>query len=104
MSRDFDDIAKKIDQSHKDLFKQNLENSKDICSTKKDQDKIIKDITEIKKEVKDIAFKVDTMLEILNNFTIMLAEEESEEDTYDTDETWVPREEEYDDDDEWENN
>jgi seryl-tRNA synthetase len=98
MSRDFDDIRKKIDQSHKDLYKQDLENSKDIDSVKKNQDKLLKDINEIKKEVKDIGFKVDTMLEILNNFTIMLTEEE-EQDEYmddyaDDDESWVPDQEE----------
>jgi ethanolamine utilization cobalamin adenosyltransferase len=88
MPKDLDDIYKKIDQSQKETNKQNTELSKD-------QDKIIKDIVEIKKEVKNIAFKVDTMLEILNNFTIMLAEAEEEdllEDYEDTDETWVPKE------------
>ena len=95
MSRDFDDIYKKIDQSHKDLYS----NDKEIS---KDQDKMRKDILEIKKEVKDIAFKVDTMLEILNSFTIMLAEDDEDlEENYDiddTDETWVP-----DDDEFWKN-
>jgi seryl-tRNA synthetase len=97
MSRDFDDIYKKIDQSHKDLYKQDVANSKDICGLKKDQDKLLKDINEIKKEVRDISYKVDIMLEILNSFTIMLDEEELDED-YDTDQTWVP-----DEDDEWNN-
>lgn len=100
MSRDFDDIYKKIDQSHKDLHKQDIENSKDICGLKKDQDKLLKDISDIKKEVRDIGFKIDVMLEILNSFTIMLEEEEEEDNynDYDTDETWVP-----DEDDEWNN-
>lgn len=92
MSRDFDDIYKKIDQSHKDLYS----NDKEIS---KDQDKMRKDILEIKKEVKDIAFKVDTMLEILNSFTIMLAEDDEDlEENYDiddSDETWVPEEDEF---------
>jgi ethanolamine utilization cobalamin adenosyltransferase len=95
MPKDLDDIYKKIDQSQKETNKQNTELSKD-------QDKIIKDIVEIKKEVKNIAFKVDTMLEILNNFTIMLAEAEEEdllEDYEDTDETWVPKEDNFFDND-----
>jgi hypothetical protein len=62
---------------------------------------VIKDILEIKKQIKDISFKVDLMLEILNNFTIMLAEEE-DEDSYDSDQTWVP--EEYEDEDNDEDN
>jgi hypothetical protein len=98
MSRDFDDIYKKIDQSHKDLYKQDVENSKDICMLKKDQDKLLKDISEIKKEVRDISYKVDVMLEILNSFTIMLEEDEELDEDYDTDQTWVP-----DEDDEWNN-
>jgi len=92
MSRDFDDIYKKIDQSHKDLYKKDNEISKD-------QDKMMKDIVEIKKEVKDIAFKVDTMLEILNSFTIMLAEDDEDlEENYDiedSDETWVPEDDDF---------
>jgi hypothetical protein len=92
MSRDFDDIYKKIDQSHKDLYSNDKEMSKD-------QEKMRKDILEIKKEVKDIAFKVDTMLEILNSFTIMLAEDDEDlEENYDiddSDETWVPEEDEF---------
>jgi hypothetical protein len=96
MSRDFDDIRKKIDQSHKDLYKKDVENAKDICVLKKDQDKLLKDISEIKKEVRDIGYKVDLMLEILNSFTIMLDESEDIEEDYDTDQTWVP-----DEDDDW---
>lgn len=96
MSKNFDDISKKIDQSHK-------ESSKDDGVRSKDQDKIIKDITEIKKEVKDIAFKVDTMLEILNSFTIMLAEDDEDlEENYDiddADESWVPKEDDFWEDD-----
>ena len=97
MSRDFNDIYQKIEKSHKDLYKQEQATSQDVYSLKKDQDKLIKDIGEIKKEVKDIAFKVDLVLEILNSFTIMLAEAEEEDgvqDDYDTDETWVPDPEE----------
>ena len=96
MSKDFDDIYKKIDQSHKDLSK--IDNA-----ISKDQDKMMKDIIEIKKEVKDIAFKVDTMLEILNSFTIMLAEDDEDlEENYDiedTDESWAAKEEDFWEDD-----
>ena len=97
MSKDFDDIYKKIDQSNKEMSRANN-------ALSKDQDKMMKDIIEIKKEIKDIAFKVETMLEILNNFTIMLAEDDEDlEENYefdsDNDETWVPKDEEYWEDD-----
>ena len=104
MSRDFDDIYKRIDQSHKELYKQDSAISKDLNSVIRDQDKILKDITEIKKQIRDISFKVDTMLEILNSFTIMLAEDDEDlEENYDiddTDQTWVPNEDDWKDDEE----
>jgi len=96
MPKDLDDIYKKIEQSQKERNRYNTELSKD-------QDKMSRDIIEIKKEVRNIAFKVDTMLEILNNFTIMLAEAEEEdllEDYEDTDETWAPKEDNFFDNDE----
>ena len=89
MSKEFDDIIKKINQSDKLVFK-------DITNLEKDHDKIIKEITDLKKQVKDISFKVDMMLEILNNFTIMLSEEDED---YDSDETWVPKEDDFWEDD-----
>ena len=105
MSKDFDDIYKRIDQSHKELYKKDNEAIKDLADLKKDQDKITKEIVDIKKQIKDISFKVDVMLEILNNFTIMLAEDEDDlENNYefdnDTDETWVPKEDNFWEDDE----
>ena len=65
-----------------------------------DQSDIVKEINDIKKEVKDISYKVDLMLEILNNFTIMLAEEEDNIEDYDSDESWVPKEDDFWEDDE----
>lgn len=103
MSKEFDDIRKKLDQSHK----QDAEIIKDINSVDKTQEKIIKEISDIKKEVKNIAFKVDTMLEILNNFSIMLVEDEDEDmlEDYNDNESWIPPEQDedwnsYDDEDE----
>jgi len=97
MSKDFDDIIKKIDQSDKSLFK-------DISNLEKDHDKIIKEISDVKKQVKDISTKVDMMLEILNNFTIMLAEDdENLEENYefdnDGDEHWASKEDDFWEDD-----
>lgn len=109
MSRDFDDIYKKIDQSHKELYKQDSVIAREINNIDKNQEKILSEIKDLKKEVKTIGFKVDMMLEILNNFTIMLAEEDDDDnDTYEFDsgETWVPNDEEdIDDEDEdnWSN-
>jgi len=93
MSKDFDDIIKKIEQSDKSLIR-------DITNLEKDHDKILKEISDVKKQVKDISFKVDMMLEILNNFTLMLAEDDEDlEDNYDSDETWVPKDEDFWEDD-----
>jgi uncharacterized Zn finger protein len=104
MSRDFDDICKKIDQSHKDLYKQDVEMVRDLKSIGKDNEKIVKELADVKKQVKDIGTKVDIMLEILNSFTIMLAEDDEDlEENYDfdndNDETWVPKEDDFWEDD-----
>lgn len=111
MSRDFDDIYKKIDQSSKELYKKESQTSKSLDNIDDNQNKMMKEIAEIKKEVKNIAFKVDTMLEILNNFTLLLVEDEedlNENYEFDNDETWVPKEDEFwesdDDDDEEDTN
>jgi seryl-tRNA synthetase len=97
MSKEFDDVVKKINQSDKLFFR-------DITNLEKDHEKIIKEINDIKKQVKDMSFKVDTMLEILNNFTIMLAEDDEDlEENYDfdndSDESWVPKEDDFWEDD-----
>jgi len=97
MSKEFDDVIKKIEQSDKSLFR-------DITNLEKDHDKILKEINDIKKQVKDISFKVDMMLEILNNFTIMLAEDDEDlEENYDfdndSDESWASKEDDFWEDD-----
>jgi hypothetical protein len=97
MSKEFDDIIKKINQSDKLFFR-------DITNLEKDHEKIIKEINDVKKQVKDISFKVDMMLEILNNFTIMLAEDDEDlEENYDfdneSDESWASKEDDFWEDD-----
>lgn len=86
MSRDFDDIYKKIDQSHKELHKQENELSRDIDSVSKNQEKMLGEIRDIKKQVKSIEIKIDLILDILNNFTILLAEEGGEIEDYTSEE------------------
>jgi len=63
-------------------------------------DELVADIVSIKQEVKDISYKVDLLLEIMNSFTVMLAESDEDEETedYDLDESWAPKEEDF-----WEN-
>lgn len=95
MSKEFDDVIKKINQSDKLFFR-------DITNLEKDHEKILKEINDVKKQVKDISFKVDMMLEILNNFTIMLAEEDDDiEENYDVDgdEHWASKEDDFWEDD-----
>jgi hypothetical protein len=104
MPKDLDDIYKKLDQNNKSGQKDSDEIIRTVNGIEKNNDKMLKEIGEIKKEVKNIAFKVDTMLEILNNFTIMLAQadyedDDEDEEDYDSDESWVPKEEEFWEDD-----
>jgi seryl-tRNA synthetase len=101
MPKDLDDVYKKLDQNSKSYQKDNDQLTRAVNMIGKDNDQIIKEIKDIKKQVKDIAFKVDTMLEILNNFTILLAEDDEDlEENYDfdSDQTWVPKEDDF-----WEN-
>lgn len=101
MSRDFDDIIKHINSANKNLGQNDMDISKQIDALSKDNQDLIKDIKDIKKQIKDISFKVDTMLEILNNFTIMLAEDDEDIDSY-GDQTWVPEDEDEDEEsDDW---
>jgi len=105
MSKDFDDLYKKIEQSHKILHKQDGDLLKDLSTISKDHEKIMKDIIEVKKQINDMAYKIDLMLEILNNFSIMIAEDDEDlEENYgvdsECDETWVPKDEEFWEDDE----
>lgn len=104
MPKNTDDVYKKIEQSHKEVCKNTDAIHKNIVSLDKDHQKLSKDITNIKQQITDINQKIDIILEIMNNFTIMLAEEDEDqddiEDRYDFDsgETWVPKEDDF-----WEN-
>lgn len=106
MPKNIDDVYKKIEQSHKELTKDADAINKNIVSIDKNYQKLSKDITNIKQQITNINQKIDIILEIMNNFSIMLAEDEDQddiEDRYDFDsgETWVPSEEDFwqDDDD-----
>jgi hypothetical protein len=65
-------------------------------------DELVSDIASIKKDIKDIAVKVDILLEIMDSFTAMLSEsddDDNETEDYDLDESWVPKEDEFWEDD-----
>ena len=68
------------------------------------KDDIIEDINFIKNELESLNLKVDSVLDMLNNFTLMLIEETEDDDIYDSDDSWVPDQAEdwnsYDDEDE----
>lgn len=90
MSKDFDDILKEINKSNKELHSIDNNISKDMNSIKND-------IVILKKEVKSINNKIDLILEILNNLSIMVLEDEENDDLYDSDQTWVPEEDDWSD-------
>jgi len=85
MSREFDDIRKKIEESNDNLYQ--------------DDSEILNEILDIKKEIKNISTKVDLMLDILNNFTILLEEAEDDSWTPEQEESWNSYED-YDEDEE----
>ena len=62
---------------------------------------IKEEISNLKKEVANISAKVDQILQMLSDFTIMLMEdpeEEEEEEEYGYEDSWLPKEDDF-----WEN-
>lgn len=57
------------------------------------------DINFVKNELESLNMKVDLIIDMLNNFTIMLIDDDDddEEDMYDTEDSWVPEENSWDD-------
>ena len=92
MSKEYTGNTKALTKEIVELYKHNL--------------KLTKEITEIKNNIKSIEEKIDAALDVLNSFTIMLAEDDEDlEENYefDNDQTWVPNEEDFwqnDEDDE----
>lgn len=68
--------------------------------SKDENSSVSKDIANIKIELKSIGSKVDLILEMFNNLTIMILEEEEMENT--EEDSWIPEQNEdwnsYDDD------
>ena len=99
MPKDIDDLNKQLDKMSKDMNNNDKLIEKDLVAIYKQNTELSKEISNLKKEVASMAFKIDTMLEILNNFTIMLAEDDEDlDENYDiddADESWVPKEEEF---------
>jgi hypothetical protein len=65
------------------------------------QNDIKQDIIQIRNELESLNDKIDNVINILNNFTIMLLESDEDEDMdlYDSDDSWVPN----DDSEDWGN-
>jgi hypothetical protein len=55
-------------------------------------DNIKEDLVFIKNELESLDMKIDMILDMLNNFTMMLVEENDEVDDYDS---WVPEQDDY---------
>jgi hypothetical protein len=58
-------------------------------------DNIKEDLVFIKNELESLDMKIDMILDMLNNFTMMLVEENDEADDYDSDDSWVPEQDDY---------
>lgn len=86
MSRDIDRIISDVIKSQENLDQNDHRIFKDINN-------ISKDISLLKKELQGINNKIDLILEIMNNLTIMvLDEEEEEKENYDN--QWTPEQDE----------
>lgn len=91
MSKDIDRIISDVYKKQEELNKFNIKSNKDLSI-------IQKDIDSLKREVKNISSKIDLILDILNNFTLMVLDEEEakslldDEDDYDN--GWIPEQNE----------
>lgn len=106
MPKDLDYISKQIDKISKESTGNTKALTREIVELYKHNLKLSKEITGIKTTIKSIEQKIEAALDILNSFTIMLAEDDEDlEENYefDSDQTWVPNEEDFwqnDEDDE----
>ena len=106
MPKDLDYISKQIDKISKEYTGNTKALTREIIELYKHNLKLAKEVIAIKSNIKSIEEKIDAALDVLNSFTIMLAEDDEDlEDNYelDSDQTWVPNEENFwqnDEDDE----
>ena len=106
MPKDLDYISKQIDKISKESVGNTKALTREIVELYKHNLKLAKEVTAIKNNIKSIEEKIDAALDVLNSFTIMLAEDDEDlEDNYelDSDQTWVANEENFwqnDEDDE----
>ena len=97
MSRDFDNIMKEINKSHKELYSADHKIAKEIVDIHKNISSINKEISNLKKDIKNIDSKIDNVLEILNTLIVFIEEssddlpleEEDTEDGYESNEGWI---------------
>ena len=93
MSKDIDHIAREIHKQNKEISDIDSHLSKDITA-------MSKDIIALKKTVKDIDIRlqrmdesIETVLEILREFTIMIDDEQSDKDSWSNEDeptSWSP--------------
>jgi uncharacterized coiled-coil DUF342 family protein len=62
-------------------------------------DELYSEIQEVKEEIQNISAKVDQVIQMLSDFTIMLMEDPEEEtEEYGYEDSWMPKEDDF-----WEN-
>lgn len=87
MSRDIDRIIGDVIKNQ-----ENLDNNNDkLC---KHINNLSKDISSIKKELVGINNKIDLILEIMNNLTIMVLDEDEEDKEEEYNSEWTPEKDE----------
>jgi hypothetical protein len=89
MSRDFDNIAKEVIKNNKEIHKVDDKLSKELFL-------IDKDIQNLKKDLKAIGTKVDTILDLLNTLIIVMEDaedivaEDNDGEDFESNEGWLP--------------
>ena len=111
MSKNIEDVIKDLTKIVKDMKNDDTDLFRQLFLVNKDLLLIKKDTDNLKRDMKSISNKIDLVLEILNSLTIMVLDEEDvdEDDeespygVYDSDDSWVPNEDQDYEDDEWSN-
>jgi hypothetical protein len=103
MSKDYNNIIKEVMKAHDNLSSNSNSNNNNDDRLIREYISIQKEFTAIKHDIHSINNKIDYLIEIMNNLTIMVLEDEDLDDeddgeNYDSDQTWVPEE------DNWLNN
>lgn len=94
MSKDISDILKEINKNHKEIYQVDTKLNKEVSH-------LSKELISLKKEVATVLSKLDIILEMLMTITLFIEESveigelDDHEEDYESNEGWIPDNEEW---------